>query len=69
MPALAGIVLQFSKYQGLGNDFLLLDGRNRIDGDADDAFGLTPEAIRRLCDRRFGVGGDGLILALSLIHI
>ncbi len=64
MPALAGIVLQFSKYQGLGNDFLLLDGRNRIDGDAEDAFDLTPEAIRRLCDRRFGVGGDGVILAL-----
>ena len=62
MPALAGIVLQFSKYQGLGNDFLLLDGRSLIDGE--DAFGLTPEAIQRLCDRRFGVGGDGVILAL-----
>jgi diaminopimelate epimerase len=55
-------VLQFSKYQGLGNDFLLLDGRSLIDGE--DAFGLTPEAIQRLCDRRFGVGGDGVILAL-----
>ena len=66
MPALAGIVLQFSKYQGLGNDFLLLDGRNLIsaDGDGDDAIGLTAAAIRRLCDRRFGVGGDGVILAL-----
>jgi diaminopimelate epimerase len=55
-------VLQFSKYQGLGNDFLLLDGRDLEDGDA--AFGLDPEAVRRLCDRRFGVGGDGVILAL-----
>ena len=55
-------MLQFSKYQGLGNDFLLLDGRSLIDGE--DAFGLTPEAIQRLCDRRFGVGGDGVILAL-----
>jgi diaminopimelate epimerase len=55
-------VLQFSKYQGLGNDFLLLDGRDLEDGDG--AFGLDAEAVRRLCDRRFGVGGDGVILAL-----
>ena len=57
-----GAVLQFSKYQGLGNDFLLFDGRGLEE--ADTAFGLTPELIRRLCDRRFGVGGDGVILAL-----
>jgi diaminopimelate epimerase len=55
-------VLQFSKYQGLGNDFLLLDGRDLEDGDR--AYGLDAEAVRRLCDRRFGVGGDGVILAL-----
>jgi len=55
-------VLQFSKYQGLGNDFLLLDGRDLEDGDR--SFGLDAEAVRRLCDRRFGVGGDGVILAL-----
>jgi diaminopimelate epimerase len=56
------IVLQFSKYQGLGNDFLMLDAR-----DADNTalcFDLTPDRIQRLCDRRFGVGGDGVILAL-----
>uniref|UniRef100_UPI00404882E4 diaminopimelate epimerase n=1 Tax=Cyanobium sp. TaxID=2164130 RepID=UPI00404882E4 len=55
-------MLQFSKYQGLGNDFLMLDGR-----DADSTafcFELTPGRIQRLCDRRFGVGGDGVILAL-----
>ncbi len=57
-------MLQFSKYQGLGNDFLLLDGRHLSAGADDEAFALTPEAIRRLCDRRFGVGGDGVILAL-----
>jgi diaminopimelate epimerase len=55
-------VLQFSKYQGLGNDFLMLDGRSAEPGD--DSLGLTPELVRRLCDRRFGVGGDGVILAL-----
>ncbi|MGB7565546.1 MAG: diaminopimelate epimerase [Prochlorococcaceae cyanobacterium] len=55
-------MLQFSKYQGLGNDFLLLDGRT--EPDPDFCFGLTPELVRQLCDRRFGVGGDGIILAL-----
>ncbi|MEI6828694.1 MAG: diaminopimelate epimerase [Synechococcaceae cyanobacterium ELA445] len=55
-------MLQFSKYQGLGNDFLLLDGRTETDPDF--CFGLTPELVRQLCDRRFGVGGDGVILAL-----
>jgi diaminopimelate epimerase len=58
-------VLQFSKYQGLGNDFLLLDGR----GGREPAVGgapatLSPDSIQRLCDRRFGVGADGVILAL-----
>ncbi len=55
-------MLPFSKYQGLGNDFLILDGRP--EGDPDFDFGLTPAAVQRLCDRRFGVGGDGVILAL-----
>ena len=55
-------MLQFSKYQGLGNDFLLLDGRDLAE--PDQAFGLTPALVQRLCDRRFGVGGDGVILAL-----
>ena len=53
---------QFSKYQGLGNDFLMLDGRQS--GETDFLFGLTPELVVQLCDRRFGVGGDGVILAL-----
>lgn len=55
-------MLQFSKYQGLGNDFLMLDGRTAADPDF--CFDLTPERVQRLCDRRFGVGGDGVILAL-----
>ncbi|MGB5135881.1 MAG: diaminopimelate epimerase [Prochlorococcaceae cyanobacterium] len=59
-------MLQFSKYQGLGNDFLMVDGRDGAAAAdlADDSLGLTPERIRRLCDRRFGVGADGVILAL-----
>ena len=55
-------MLQFSKYQGLGNDFLMLDGREAVDPEF--CFELTPERVQRLCDRRFGVGGDGVILAL-----
>ena len=54
--------LQFSKYQGLGNDFLMLDGRRAPEPDT--AFGLTADWVRELCDRRFGVGADGVILAL-----
>jgi diaminopimelate epimerase len=59
-------VLQFSKYQGLGNDFLMLDGRDLADPDC--CFDLTPERVQRLCDRRFGVGADGVILALPARH-
>ena len=55
-------MLQFSKYQGLGNDFLMLDGRDAAS--TAFCFDLTPGRIQRLCDRRFGVGGDGVILAL-----
>ncbi len=55
-------MLPFSKYQGLGNDFLILDGRAPQDGDT--CFGLTPAAVQQLCDRRFGVGGDGVIVAV-----
>ena len=55
-------MLQFSKYQGLGNDFLILEGRSGqlppLISEPDPAW------VRLLCDRRFGVGADGLILAL-----
>ncbi|MEB3306280.1 MAG: diaminopimelate epimerase [Cyanobacteriota bacterium] len=54
--------MEFSKYQGLGNDFLLLDLRDKpLDG---EGLQTNPEVVQRLCDRRFGVGADGVILAL-----
>ena len=56
------IVLSFSKYQGLGNDFLMLDGRDAPS--TDFCFDVSPDLVKLLCDRRFGVGGDGVILAL-----
>ncbi|HLI92669.1 MAG TPA: diaminopimelate epimerase [Puia sp.] len=48
--------LHFFKYQGTGNDFIILDNRNW------SYTSLTRERIRLLCDRRFGIGADGLML-------
>ena len=45
----------FSKYQGTGNDFVMLDN---LSGQYDS---LSINQIQFLCDRRFGVGADGLI--------
>jgi diaminopimelate epimerase len=50
------MIVHFSKYHGTGNDFVMLDGREQ------DTARLSTEAIHRLCDRRFGIGGDGLII-------
>ena len=48
--------MEFCKYQGAGNDFVIVDNMNlKISG--------IPELAARLCDRRFGIGADGFILA------
>jgi diaminopimelate epimerase len=43
---------EFTKMQGLGNDFIVLEGPDKPDS----------EAVVRLCDRRFGVGADGVLV-------
>ncbi len=48
--------LAFVKMHGAGNDFVMIDGRNL------PAVGLDAARIAGLCDRRRGVGGDGLII-------
>jgi diaminopimelate epimerase len=53
-------MLHFDKYQGLGNDFVLLDGENAL-----LLSPPKPEVIQAICNRRFGIGSDGLILILN----
>lgn len=47
--------LNFYKYQGTGNDFIILDNRQQN-------ISLTNKEVKRLCNRRFGIGADGLML-------
>ncbi|MEE9138478.1 MAG: diaminopimelate epimerase, partial [candidate division NC10 bacterium] len=48
-------MIKFVKAHGLGNDYIVLNG-------ADLGFNLTPEAIRLICHRHYGVGSDGILL-------
>ena len=49
------MTLHFYKYQGTGNDFIVADNRK-------NEISLTTAQINNLCDRRFGIGADGLML-------
>ena len=48
-------MLRFTKMHGLGNDFVMIDAVNQ-------SVALTPEQVRRLADRRFGIGCDQVLI-------
>ena len=50
--------MQFSKWHGLGNDYLLVER-------AELALPLTPERVQKICDYHFGVGSDGIVEVLT----
>lgn len=47
--------IHFHKYQATGNDFILIDNRS-------GQYSFSADQIQKLCDRRFGIGADGIIL-------
>ena len=53
--------LEFTKMQGAGNDFVVLDGIRQ-------SINPTPELIRALADRRFGIGADQVLLLEAAKH-
>ncbi len=53
--------MNFSKYHGTGNDFILIDNRS-------DSFHKDHKRIAHYCHRRFGIGADGLILLENPLH-
>jgi diaminopimelate epimerase len=49
----AGKIARFEKWEGLGNDFVVVRA---------EEVQMGPDLARRLCDRRFGIGGDGVLV-------
>jgi hypothetical protein len=50
--------IDFTKYHGIGNDFILIDNRKS------NSPILTSDQSAKLCDRNFGIGADGVIFAM-----
>src|SRR5829696_6354760 len=59
--------MRFAKYHGLGNDFLVVDLRTAPDSPEAIA-AQDPKTVIALCDRQFGVGGDGVLAILPSIE-
>jgi diaminopimelate epimerase len=55
------MLFHFYKYQGTGNDFVILDNRTS------KYENITTAQVKQMCDRRFGIGADGLML-LNLVE-
>lgn len=55
--------LKFTKYQGTGNDFIMVLAQDNLD------FTPSTNLINSLCDRRFGIGADGLIIIKTHINL
>ena len=53
---------KFYKYQGTGNDFIMVDGREK-------EMSFSSKEIEQLCDRRFGIGADGVIILKQHVHL
>jgi len=67
-------LLPFTKYHGLGNDFVLIDARELVFDPAlapllANWSAVVKELAPRLCDRHYGVGADGVILAMPLYGV
>ncbi len=59
------MALPFTKVQGIGNDFVVVDLRpGRPGAQAGGPSPQDPAVVRAVCDRRFGVGGDGILAIL-----
>ncbi|RUS94687.1 diaminopimelate epimerase [Dulcicalothrix desertica PCC 7102] len=52
------MAIEFTKYHGLGNDFILVDNRSTLTP------AITPSQAIKFCDRHFGIGADGVIFAM-----